>query len=161
AEFPALKSLESLPNNLPVQLTSFIGREREIGSVKECLAEGRLVTLTGPGGCGKTRLAIQVAAELLGEYPDGVWLVDLASLSDPPLVPQALASVLAVREEPGRPLIETLVESLSTRRLLILLDNCEHVVAACADQSARILRACPSVRILATSREALNVAGET
>src|SRR5207248_897022 len=104
AEFPPLRSLEAFAHNLPVQLTSFIGREAEMAEVKRLLPTTHLLTLTGAGGCGKTRLALQVAADLSGEYADGVWLVELASLSDPGLVPQSVASVLGVREEPGRPL---------------------------------------------------------
>lgn len=161
AEFPPLKSLDTLPNNLPVQLTSFIGLEREIVQVKHVLATTRLLTLTGAGGCGKTRLALQVAAEMLEDFAEGVWLVELATLSDPTLVPQAVASALNVREQPGRPLQATLADYLSSRELLLVLDNCEHLVAHCARLAETLLRACPHLRILATSREALGIAGET
>jgi len=161
ADFPPLRSLDALPNNLPRQLTSFIGREREMAEVKRLLTTTRLLTLTGSGGCGKTRLALQVAADLVEEFANGVWLVELAALTDPALVPQAVASALGVREEPGRPLLATLSDYLKAKRLLLLLDNCEHLVAACAYLAEALLRACPHLRILATSREALNIAGET
>jgi predicted ATPase/class 3 adenylate cyclase len=183
--FPPLRSLEAFAHNLPVQLTSFIGRKREIGEVKRLLSprdEGkgmrdgertgaahpsslipppsRLVTLTGAGGCGKTRLALQVAADLVGEYAEGAWLVELEALSDPGLVPQAVASTLGVREEPGRPLAEALTDSLRPRSLLLVLDNCEHLLSACAQLADHLLRRCSHLRILATSREALGLLGE-
>lgn len=161
ADFPPLKSLDVLPNNLPIHLTSFIGRERERAEVKRLLASSRLLTLTGAGGAGKTRLGLQVAAELLEEFRDGVWVVELASLSDPDLVPQAVASALGVREQPGRELAETLSDFLRPKSLLLILDNCEHVLVACARLSHTLLRACPGLRILATSRERLSIAGET
>jgi class 3 adenylate cyclase len=159
--FPPLRTLEFIPHNLPVQLTSFIGREREMSEVREQLAGTRLLTLTGTGGLGKTRLALQVAAELLESYRDGVWLVELAALSDPALVPQAVASALSVREETGRSLVTTLTDYLRSRELLLLLDNCEHLVAACAALVHTLLTACPGLQVLATSREALGIAGET
>ncbi len=161
ADFPPLKSLDVLPNNLPVQLTSFIGREREKAEVKRLLSSTRLLTLTGSGGAGKTRLALQVAAEALEGFPDGVWLVELAVLSDPSLVPKAVASALDVPEQPGRGLTETLAHSLRGKSVLVILDNCEHLLAACAHLTDALLRACPNLRILATSREALGVTGET
>jgi class 3 adenylate cyclase len=130
AAFPPLRSLDALPNNLPLQLTSFVGREPAMAAVRALLAKHRLVTLTGPGGTGKTRLALQVAAELLPEYADGVWLVELAPLADPALVPQAAAVVVGVREEPGRPLAATLADALRRKHLLLVLDNCEHVLDA-------------------------------
>jgi len=161
SEFPPLKSLNALPTNLPAQLTSFIGREKEIQTATRLLAEHRLLTLTGAGGCGKTRLACQIAADLLDTYPDGAWLVELASLADPSLVAQAVASTLAIKEEPGRPLLQTLAEGLRSRKLLLLLDNCEHLLAACAFLCETLLKACPDLRVLATSREGLNMPGET
>ncbi|MBI4278278.1 MAG: tetratricopeptide repeat protein [Armatimonadetes bacterium] len=161
ADFPPLRSLDVLPNNLPIQLTTFVGRERDMEEVKRLLAGTRLLTLTGTGGCGKTRLALQVAAELLEEFRDGVWLVELAALADPALIPQAVASALGVREEPGRPLLATLTDHLHPRHLLLILDNCEQVVAACARLAEALLRACPTLRVLATSREPLGIAGET
>jgi predicted ATPase/class 3 adenylate cyclase/predicted negative regulator of RcsB-dependent stress response len=160
-DFPPLKSLNALPNNLPTQLTTFVGREHEIAEVKELLSKTRLVTLTGSGGAGKTRLSLQVAAEVLADFEDGVWLVELAPLSDPDLVAQTVASAVNVREQPNRPVLTTLCESLQRKHLLLVLDNCEHLVAACARVSDTLLRACPNLRILATSREALGIAGET
>ncbi len=161
ADFPPLKSLDSLPNNLPRSLTSFIGREREMAQVTRLLASSFLLTLTGAGGCGKTRLALQVAADLVEEYPDGVWLVELAPLSDPTLVPQTVASTLHVREQPGRPIIETLSNFLGPKTILLVLDNCEHLVAACARLAEALLQTCPHLRMLATSQEPLRIPGET
>ncbi len=158
---PPLRSLSVHPHNLPVQLTSFIGREREIAEVKHLLAGTRLLTLTGPGGSGKTRLALQAAAEVLPAYPDGVWLVELATLSDPDLVRSAVAGALGVREQTGRPLPATLAETLKHKHLLLIPDNCEHVVKACAETAESLLRAVPHLTILATSRERLGAAGET
>jgi non-specific serine/threonine protein kinase len=146
--------------NLPVQPTSFIGREREQADVLALLDRAPLVTLTGAGGCGKTRLALTVAGSLLPEYPDGVWLVELAALVDPILVPQTVARVLGLQEQPGRTPLEMLTSYLKHRRLLLVVDNCEHLVGACADLAATLLRSCPQLRLLATSREALEVAGE-
>ncbi|OFX28072.1 MAG: hypothetical protein A2Z07_05320 [Armatimonadetes bacterium RBG_16_67_12] len=160
ADFPPLRTLDSLPNNLPRQLTSFIGRAREMDEVEQLLSANRLVTLTGSGGCGKTRLAVQVAGDRADVYPDGVWLVELAPLSEPVLVPQATASALRVREQPGRPLLVTLAEHLQMKHALVVLDNCEHLVGACAHLAETLLRGCPDVRIRATSRERLGVAGE-
>jgi predicted ATPase/DNA-binding CsgD family transcriptional regulator len=148
-------------NNLPLQLSSLVGREREIAKARDLLAETRLLTLTGPGGSGKTRLALAVAAGMLEDFDDGTWLVELAPLSDPDLVPQAVASVLGVREAPGDPLPEVLVDRLRTKSLLLVLDNCEHMVDACASLVRALLRSCPNLRILATSRETLGVPGET
>lgn len=159
-EFSSLRTLNAVPNNLPIQLTSFIGREREMKEVKELLKQTRLLTLTGSGGCGKTRLALQVAADLLEEYPDGVWFIDLSVLADPALVPSTVAATLGIYEEPGRPTLITLAEALKPRTLLLILDNCEHLVGACAQLAETLLRTCPNLRILATSREALGIAGE-
>ena len=160
-DFPPLKSLDVLPNNLPTQLTSFIGRAREIAEVKSLLATARLVTLTGSGGAGKTRLALQVAAEIVEGYPDGVWLAELAPIADPALVPKTVASALNVPEQPGRGMVDTLLDALRSKAVLLVLDNCEHLRAACRDLVATLLRASPQVRILATSREGLGVPGET
>jgi predicted ATPase len=160
ADFPPLKSLDVLPNNLPRQLTSFIGREKEMADVTRQLSAASLVTLTGSGGAGKTRLALQVAAEAVEDYPDGVWLAEFAPIADPTLVPKTVASALRVPEQPGRDLTETLIDALRPKAVLLVLDNCEHLLAACADLAAALLRACPQVRILATSREALGVPGE-
>jgi predicted ATPase/DNA-binding SARP family transcriptional activator/DNA-binding CsgD family transcriptional regulator len=150
----------SSPHNLPASLTSFVGREYEMLEAKRLLSMTRLLTLTGAGGSGKTRLALEVARDLLGTYPNGVWLVELASLSDPTLVPQAVATTLGVREQPGRPLEGALTEHLRTKDLLLVLDNCEHLVDAAARLAEALLSACPKLRILATSREPLGVRGE-
>lgn len=159
--FPPLKTLVRLPNNLPRQLTSFIGREREIAEIKRLLSTTCLLTLTGAGGSGKTRLALRVGADLFDQYVDGVWLVEFAALSDPALVPRTVAFSLGVHEHPGRELTETLVDYLRPKSLLILLDNCEHLIVACAQLADGLLRACPNLRIIATSREGLGMAGET
>ncbi len=161
ADFPPLPSPNAHPTNLPVQVTSFIGRAHEQAGVLALLERSPLVTLTGAGGAGKTRLLLQVAVAALETCPDGVWLVELASLADPALVAQAVAAVLGVREEPGRPLSATLAAYLQPKALLLLLDNCEHLVGACAEQCTGLLRTCPKLRILASSREGLAVAGET
>jgi predicted ATPase/class 3 adenylate cyclase/Flp pilus assembly protein TadD len=160
-DFPPLRTLDTLPNNLPVQTTSFVGREHELAEVQRLLASTHLLTLAGPGGIGKTRLAQQAAADVLDRYPDGVWQVELAPLTDPALLPHAVATALGIREDPTRPLVATLIDALRTKRVLLLLDNCEHLIAACAELAAAVLRTCPSVQILATSREPLAIAGET
>ncbi len=161
AEFPALRSLEATPNNLTQQLNSFIGRERELTEVRQMLGACRLLTLLGMGGIGKSRLSVQLAAEVLDDYPDGVWFVELAPLTDPRLVAQAVASVLGVKEEAGRPVMEALVKYVRDKQLLIVLDNCEHVVHACADVAKLLLQSGPRVKVLASSRDYLQVAGET
>jgi predicted ATPase/DNA-binding CsgD family transcriptional regulator len=148
-------------NNLPLQLTGLVGREREISEVGRLLGEARLLTLTGPGGSGKTRLALAVAFEVVEKYEDGVWLVELASLSDSELVPEAVASVLGVREATGTPLLGTLAEHLRSRSMLLVLDNCEHLIEASASLAEALLRRCPDLSILATSREALGITGES
>ncbi len=160
-DFPPIRSLNVLPNNLPRQLTSFIGREKEMAEVKRLLSTAYLVTLTGSGGAGKTRLALQVAADVVNDYPDGVWLAEFAPLADPALIPKAVATVLNVPEQPGRDMTETLVDALRPKALLLLFDNCEHLLAACRDLAGTLLRKCPHLRILATSREGLGVPGET
>ncbi|CAG0931081.1 hypothetical protein PLCT1_01633, partial [Planctomycetaceae bacterium] len=149
-------------NNLPRQLTTFVGREREIAEVKHLLqtTTSRLVTLTGSGGCGKTRLALQVGHELLADYPQGVWLIELAPIADPALVPQTAVTALGLREESGRSLVTTLVDYLRSRKTLLLLDNCEHLVTASAQLVETLLHACPDLTILASSREQLGIAGE-
>ena len=160
AEFPPPRTLDILPNNLPIQLTSFIGREREKAEVKRFFTTTRLLTLTGSGGAGKTRLALEVAGEMLDQYPDGVWLVELASLGDPALVPQTVASALGMRDESGRPVLATLTDYLRSRHLLLVVDNCEHLLPACSQLADALLRACPNLRMMATSREALGNPGE-
>jgi predicted ATPase/class 3 adenylate cyclase len=165
-QFPPLSSLEARPNNLPMQLTSFVGRERELAGLRQQLVSSRLVTLVGIGGCGKTRLALQAAADAVEGYPGGVWLVELAPLSEPSLVEQQLATVLGIREEGGagepggRTLTDRLLGYLAPRRTLVLLDNCEHLVEACAALAAKLVGGCPELTVLATSREPLGVAGE-
>ncbi len=147
-------------NNLPAARISFVGRERERAEVKRALSMTRLLTLTGAGGSGKTRLAVEVARDLVGAYPDGVWLVELAPLSDPALVPQAVARTLEVREQPDVPLAATLVDALRRKQMLLVLDNCEHLIDACARLMDTLLGSGSRSRVLATSREALGVAGE-
>jgi predicted ATPase len=158
--FPPLRSLDALPNNLPLELTSFVGREREITELKGRLKTTRLLTLTGAGGCGKSRLALQVSADVAEAYPDGLWLVELAPLADATLVPDVVAAAVGTRGGPGQPIQPALLAFLRTRRLLVILDNCEHLIDACARLADGILRGCPNVRILATSRQALGIAGE-
>jgi non-specific serine/threonine protein kinase len=148
------------PSNLPAELTSFVGRRRELAEVRALLADARLVTLTGAGGCGKTRLALRVAAAVGDGYPDGVSFVDLAPLGDEALLPETLLAGLGLREAPDQAPLGTLTEHLRARRALLVLDNCEHLVAACAGVVDTLLRACLGVRVLATSRELLGVAGE-
>jgi non-specific serine/threonine protein kinase len=146
--------------NLPVQLTSFVGRGRELAELKEVLGRSRLVTLTGPGGVGKTRLALEVAARSQAAFPDGVWLIELATLADRTLVTQQLASAMGISEAPDRSLLETLLDGISGRQALIVLDNCEHLIEAAAEISEKVLGRCPNVRLLVTSREALKARGE-
>src|SRR5437660_199011 len=147
-------------HNLPAPVTSFIGREQEIAEVSTRLTGARLLTLTGVGGCGKTRLALQVGRTVLGRYPDGVWLVELGPLADPALVPHSLAAVVGVGETAGQSTIAALVARLRARRLLLILDNCEHLLDACARLVDAVLRACPDIQVLTTSREALGITGE-
>jgi predicted ATPase len=161
ADFPPLRSLESTPNNLPLQITTFIGRDDDLHALAALVRRSRLVTVVGTGGLGKTRISLQVAAELLDEFPDAVWLVELAALADPRLVAQAIASVLRVKEEPGVSITQALQRHCGERRLLLVLDNCEHLIGACADIAAQLVRSSSGVSILATSRERLGVAGET
>jgi predicted ATPase/DNA-binding SARP family transcriptional activator/DNA-binding CsgD family transcriptional regulator len=151
-------------HNLPSPLSSFVGREREMVEARRLLAMGRLLTLTGAGGSGKTRLALEVARGLAGTYQDGVWLVELAPLSEPDLVPQAVATAVAkavaVRERPGTPLLETLIDDLGDKEMLLVLDNCEHLRGSAARTGEALLRACPRLKVLATSREPLGIRGE-
>ncbi len=158
---PSLHSTAQAPVNLPPYLSSFVGREQEIAEVKRLISGTRLLTLTGPGGCGKTRLAVAVASEVAEGFEDGAWWASLAPLSDPHLVPQAVASALGVRESPGRTPTEALVEHLKNKGpLLLVIDNCEHLVDACAWLADELLRSSTDLKILATSREALGVGGE-
>jgi predicted ATPase/DNA-binding CsgD family transcriptional regulator len=156
----APRSLERPPHNLPSELSSFVGREKELTEVRRLFLSNRLLTLTGPGGCGKTRLALAAASELVERFEDGVWMVELASLAEPSLVPQSVASTLGVRERPGSVLTEALSNYLRTRKLLMILDNCEHLIDACAELAEAWLHSCPGLCVLATSREALGITGE-
>jgi predicted ATPase/DNA-binding CsgD family transcriptional regulator len=157
---PQSQDLPRSLTNLPAQVSSFIGREGELAAVRALVGGSRLVTLTGAGGAGKTRLALQVAAGLADGAGDGVWFVDLAPVSDPDLVAVTVADVLEVRQEPGRPVADTLVETVGGRSLLLLLDNCEHLIGACAKLADALLRGCPNLALLATTREPLGVDGE-
>jgi non-specific serine/threonine protein kinase len=148
-------------HNLPRQLTSLIGRDRELAELRRLVMASHLLTLTGPGGVGKTRLALRLAEVVLPDWADGVWLVELAALADPRLVPEAVAATLGIREQPGRALVQTLAERLGPKHLLLVLDSCEHLVDACAALADHLLRACPELRLLATSREPLRIPGET
>jgi predicted ATPase/DNA-binding SARP family transcriptional activator/DNA-binding CsgD family transcriptional regulator len=151
---------EAGKHNLPAPRTSFVGREREVVDVKRELAMTGLLTLTGTGGCGKTRLALEVARDLVGTYPDGVWLAELSELLKPELVAQNVASVLRVREQPSRPILETLTRALREKKLLLILDNCEHLIDAVVQLVETLADSCPNLRLLPTSREALGVADE-
>src|SRR5260370_38049146 len=153
--------MHSAPNNLPLQVNRFIGREREMTEVRALLATTRLLTLTGAGGSGKTRLALQVATDLLEEFEHGVWWVELAALSDPLLVPQVVASAVGISERVGCTLTEALSDVLRRQHLLLVLDNCEHLLAACVQLIETLLHTCPTLRVLVTSREALTITGET
>jgi len=160
AVFPPPRTLTVMPNNFPVQATPFIGREDDVSGVLAALAEGSTVTLTGAGGIGKTRLALQAAAEMIDDFPDGAWLVDLAGIADPDLVSTVAADALLVREQPGRDMADTLADTLVSKQLLVVLDNCEHLIDACAKLVHQLVSFCPQVKVLSTSREALNIPGE-
>jgi predicted ATPase/class 3 adenylate cyclase len=160
SEFPVLASLASIPNNLPLQSTPFIGRAAELAEVAGLLDRHRLVTLLGPGGLGKTRLSIQVGAEQLERYPDGVWFVELAPFRDPEHLSQTVANLFNLPGREGRTATEVVAGFLRHKRLLLILDNCEHLVAAAASFADTIIRACPGVGFLASSREALGINGE-
>ncbi|MEO7819334.1 MAG: adenylate/guanylate cyclase domain-containing protein, partial [Actinomycetota bacterium] len=176
-DFPSLRTLDVLPNNIPLQLTSFIGREHDVAEVVNLLSTKRLVSLTGPGGVGKTRLGLQVAAELLDQHADGAWMVDLSAISDPSWIPNAVAVSVGMRQGgpsasvaddegsggetgAGRTIVEQLVDHLRVNETLLLFDNCEHLVSGVSDVAEALLRGCPKVRILATTRERLDVPGE-
>ncbi|HTS96692.1 MAG TPA: adenylate/guanylate cyclase domain-containing protein, partial [Streptosporangiaceae bacterium] len=162
AEFPPLRSLANpaLPNNLPAQLATFIGREQELSDVRALVDSSRLVTLTGAGGAGKTRLSLQVAAGLLDRCGDGVWLVELAAVTDEDAVAPAIAAALGIAREPGRPVLDVLLDALAPQDAVIVLDNCEHLIGACAKTADAILRRCPRVHLIVTSREPLGIGGE-
>jgi predicted ATPase len=153
--------VDEIQAHLPEEPNSFIGRERELSELRQILRRTRALTLCGPGGIGKTRLALRVLATVTAEFADGVWLVELADLRQPELVASRVAAVIGVSEEAGRPLLETLAEALRPRRLLLALDNCEHLVGACADVARHLLASSPGLRLLNTSREPLRVAAET
>ncbi|MBI4671532.1 MAG: hypothetical protein HY741_07680 [Chloroflexi bacterium] len=157
---PAGAATAARITNLAMPLSSFVGRQREMVTRKETIQRARLVTLTGAGGSGKTRLAVQAGTDLIDAFHDGVWWVELAALNDATQAPSALAKALGVHEQPERTLTETLVDWLGARKLLLILDNCEHVIGACAELAEKILSACAGVKILATSREALRLTGE-
>ena len=160
-DFPPLRTANAVAaERLPVQLTSFVGRQAEMKGIREALADNRLVTLTGAGGAGKTRLAVQVAAELATDFADGVWYVDLAPITDPEVVPVTVARALGLLDQPGEPTIDLLRRSIRDRRMLMLLDNCEHLLDASADLITGLLSGCPALTLLTTSREPIGVAGE-
>jgi predicted ATPase len=159
-EFPPLATGIVHPNNLPTQMTSFIGRKKEIDAVIDLLTQNRLVTLTGSGGVGKTRLTLRIAETLLSDYPDGAWLVELAPVTDPQMVIQATAAALGLRSMGSQPIDDILKDYLHGRRALLILDNCEHLIVSCAVLAQELLQACPGVKILAPSREALGISGE-
>src|SRR5688572_3661047 len=160
AAWPGSVTLSQPPNNLPLQLTSFIGRERDLAEVERLVSTSRLVTLTGAGGCGKTRLAIQVAKKISNTFADGVWWVDLAPLREPGLVPQLVAQTLGLRPAPNQPLMESLLNFVRPKQMLLILDNCEHLLEACAQFAQQLLSQAAALQILATSREVLAIAGE-
>ena len=160
SDFPALRALDVFPNNIPTQLTSFIGREKEMLEATQMLQQSRLLTLTGSGGTGKTRLSLQAASSLLEQFKDGVWLIELAPISEPALVPNTVANVLRLRVEDSRPLMDVVMDWLRDKEALLILDNCEHLLDACAQFANTVLQNCRVARILATSREALGIAGE-
>jgi class 3 adenylate cyclase len=159
-EFPPLRSLDARPHNLPLQRSTFIGREREMAELIELLGAERLVTLTGSGGCGKTRLALQVGAEVLDFFPDGVWFADLAAVTEAGAVPASVMQVFALKEGPAMTPTDALLAYLGQRRVLLVLDNCEHVIGTAAHLVDALLRGCPGVVVLATSRQPLGGEGE-
>ena len=160
AEFPPLRALDTSPGNLRPATTSLIGRESEVAEIEAAVKAHRLVTLTGVGGVGKTRLALEVAAHLADEFPDGVWLFELAAVTDPAAVPDAVAAVLGITQQPGKTVSESVAAALEGRVRLLVFDNCEHVLDAAADLIEAILAHSATVRILATSREGLGVPDE-
>jgi predicted ATPase/class 3 adenylate cyclase len=163
AAFPPLRSLDNpvLPNNLPAQLSTFVGRDRKLAQLRALVESSRLVTVTGAGGAGKTRLSLQVAAEVLDGSGDGVWLVELAAVADEDAVAPAIARALGIAGRPERPVLDTLLDALAPQDILIVLDNCEHLIGACAKIADAIVTRCPRVHLLATSREPLGIGGET
>ncbi|MEO6695198.1 MAG: tetratricopeptide repeat protein [Ignavibacteria bacterium] len=160
SDFPPLKTLDARPNNLPVQLTSFIGRENEITDLKKLLSDTKLLTLLGPGGTGKTRLAVQVGADMIDDFENGVWIVELASLIDPNLLTQSVTEALRLKEHSGITPEKLLYDHLKDKKIMIILDNCEHLIDACAVLAEKLLQNCPRLKIMVTSREALRCGGE-
>jgi class 3 adenylate cyclase len=160
AEFPPLKSLDTIPNNLPITPTSFRGRERDLEEVTSLLGQHKLLTLFGSGGVGKTRLALQVGAEVLDHYPDGVWFADFAPIINPELVSSIIAKEIGMPQVEGRRIDESIPQWLRRKKLLLILDNCEHVLEPVAAIANVVIRSCSDVRMLATSRQALGVSGE-
>src|SRR5713101_372599 len=159
-EFPPLRSLTRRLSNLPVQLTAFIGRETELRELTDLHRQARMLTLTGPGGAGKTRLALQLASDVSTEHVDGVWLIELDPITDPLVVPQVIAGALGLKEQAGRRLADTLADHLRGQHSLLVLDNCEHVVDSAAELTGALLKECEGLRVLATSREPLKLPGE-
>src|ERR1700676_4590238 len=157
ADFPALRALDASPGNLRPQTTSFIGRESEVAELQAAVKAHRLVTLTGVGGVGKTRLAVEVAARLADEYPDGVWFFDLAAVANPAAVPDAVAAVLGITQQPGKTVSASVAAALEGRARLLGIDNCEHVLDAAADLIEAMITQSATVRVLATSREGLGI----
>lgn len=161
ASFPPPRTLSSVPHNFPVQTTAFIGRDDDVAGLAAALEGSRVVTITGAGGAGKTRLGLRVAAAVIDRFPDGAWFVDLAPIAQAELVASTAADVLGVREQAGRNMLDTLADSLVDKRLLIVLDNCEHLIDACAEMVHRLVASCTGVKVLATTRETLNIPAET
>jgi predicted ATPase/class 3 adenylate cyclase len=159
-DFPPLQSLDTFPNNLPIQLSSFVGRAQQMNESSKLLSTTRLLTFIGPGGTGKTRLSLQLAAEHLSDFKDGVWLVELAPLADPAFIVSAIAAVFDVREVQGVPLSNLVLDYLRSKQILLILDNCEHLVEASAQLAEQLLHTCSQLKIIASSREALGIPGE-
>jgi predicted ATPase/class 3 adenylate cyclase len=160
SDFPPLKTLDARPNNLPVQLTNFIGREKELSEIKDLLKTSRLITLLGPGGTGKTRLSVQAGADVIDEFVNGVWFIEFASLIDPTLILNETASALKLKEDSGRNIAEVLIDYLKGKELLLIFDNCEHLIIECAKLFQNLLTSCPKLKIIASSRESLRISGE-
>ena len=160
ADFPPLHSLKVIPNNLPAQLTSFVGREKEMAEIKQSLTEHRLVTLTGSGGAGKSRISLQVASNSFERFSSGIWFVELAPLTDPDLIPQTILTAVGIQTIQGHTALESLIDFLREKNSLLILDNCEHLIEACARLVEALLNTAPNLKILASSREALGVKGE-
>ncbi|MEO8665670.1 MAG: tetratricopeptide repeat protein [Ignavibacteria bacterium] len=160
SDFPQLRTLDIRPNNIPVQLTSFIGREKELSEIKSMLHSLRFVTLIGPGGTGKTRLSCQLGTDVIDEFKNGVWIIELASIKDPSLIYNTIASVLNIREDGSRKLAEIIFTFLKEKEILLIFDNCEHLLGECAEIFQSLLNKCQLLKIVATSREVLRIPGE-